>query len=340
MQVAILRRQGNSLRKVAKMMGCAVNTVRKYEKKAGKPQYKVRPILPLKLDPFKNYIKARLAAAAPQWIPAPVIYREIMALGYIGKERQLRYFMATLKPNTSIEKVIRFETEPGEQMQVDWAHFREGSVKLYAFIATLGYSRASFIKFAEDTTVETLLRCHIEAFEYFGGSTKYVLYDNMKTVVIERNAYGQGQHRLHGALYDFAKHYNFVPRLCRPYRAQTKGKVERFIRYVRESFFTPLIATLRAAHLKLDKETANAEVKRWLNEVANCRIHQTINEKPCERWHKERAFLLPLPKPSYPATAEVKMPVQLALVPPVIPEVIVGQHDLSVYESLLSVEGI
>lgn len=339
MEVAMLRRQGHSLRDIAKMTGYSINTIRKYESNGSIPFYKPRLRQPQKLDPYKKYIKNRLEAAAPQWIPASVIFREILALGYTGKIRQLRYFMSSLKPKTSIEKVLRFETEPGEQMQVDWAHFREGKVKLYAFIATLGYSRKSFIKFVEHTNIEVLLQCHIEAFEYFEGVTKYILYDNMKTVVIERNAYGQGQHRLHGSLYDFAKHYGFIPRLCRPYRAQTKGKVERFIRYVRGSFFVPLVATLRTVYLPLDIELANREVKQWLLDVANCREHQTTGERPCDRFEKEIPFLLPLPKNIYPSQPSTKA-VPIIATPQPVSKITILQHDLSVYDELLQVGGL
>jgi transposase len=340
MEVVTLRKQGHSLRDIAKMTGYSVNTIRKYGSDNTISTYKSRPKRPQKLEPFQEYIRERVGAAAPQWIPSPVIFREILALGYTGKIRQLRHFMSTLKPKTSIEKIIRFETEPGEQMQVDWAHFKEGKVKLYAFIATLGFSRKCFIKFVEQTNIEFLLQCHTEAFEYFEGVTKYILYDNMKTVVIERNAYGQGLHRLHSSLYDFAKHYGFIPKLCRPYRAQTKGKVERFIRYTRENFFAPLVATLRTAHLPLDAELANREVKQWLLEVANCRKHQTTGERPCDRWEREKQFLFSLPKSIYPFQQTAKELQEKITIPSSIPKITILQHDLSIYDELLQIGGV
>lgn len=134
----------------------------------------------------------------------------------------------------------------------------------------------------------TLLACHEHAFSYFGGVSKEALYDNMKTIILTRDAYGQGLHRLQPGFRDFAKHYGFIPKVCKPYRAQTKGKVERFIGYVRESFFMPLTATLKAAGLVLDKTTANTEVKRWLNQVANERVHQTTGDKPSARLQSKR----------------------------------------------------
>ena len=267
--------------------------------------------------------------ASPYWIPATVIYREIQARGYQGGTRQLRYFMAGLKPKVVEEPLIRFETAPGKQMQVDWAHFRYKFIKLYAFIATLGYSRMSYVEFTEDMQLESFISCHEHAFNYFEGVPAEILYDNMKTVVLQRNAYGSGQHRLHPRLGDFAKHYGFMPRLCKPYRAQTKGKVERFIRYLRESFFIPLIATLRSANLDLDCETANTEVIKWLNEVANQRLHKTINDQPANRMETEQSAMLALPPYYNNEIPELKEtnPVQ-------IPVLEVPQHDLNIYDAI------
>lgn len=330
MEIAVLYKQGYSLRWISKQTGKSINTVRKYASGENKPQYKKRPSKLLKLDPYKAYIRERLEAATPFWIPATVIYCEIKNLGYTGKIRQLRYFMASLKPKSITEAIKRFETAPGEQMQIDWAHIRYGKVKLYAFIAILGYSRTSYVEFTSNMKIDTLLRCHEHAFDYFGGVTQDILYDNMKTVVIQRNAYGSGQHRLHSKLNDFAKHYGFMPRLCKPYRAQTKGKVERFIRYVRGSFFAPLIGTLKKAGLTLDIDTANAEVIKWLNEVANCRVHGTTGKRPTERLIFEQRFLRPI----LSDYCDKKIKIAVKQMKTVIPSVKVEQHDLSLYESL------
>ena len=120
-----------------------------------------------------------------------------------------------------------------------------------------------------------------------------------------------------------------MPRLCKPYRAQTKGKVERFIRYLRESFFIPLIATLRSANLDLDCETANTEVIKWLNEVANQRLHKTINDQPANRMETEQSAMLALPPYYNNEIPELKEtnPVQ-------IPVLEVPQHDLNIYDAI------
>lgn len=119
----------------------------------------------------------------------------------------------------------------------------------------------------------------------------------MKTLVLERDYYAEGQHRFQAGLWDFAHPYGFVPRLCRPYRAKTKGKVERFNHYRRHSFYTPRVSRLKQAGLVLDKATANLEVGGWLGEVANRRVHATTGRRPSEVLLEEPEHLQPLPLP-------------------------------------------
>jgi transposase len=123
---------------------------------------------------------------------------------------------------------------------------------------TLGWSRATYVEFVTDERLETQLGCHERAFYFFGGVPREVLYDNMRTVVTDRDRYGPGLHRYNRTFLDFAHHHGFVPRLCRPYRAKTEGKVERFIRYLRASFYVPLASQLSPEGLKVDRDTANA----------------------------------------------------------------------------------
>lgn len=329
--IEILYKQGHSKKAISRQLGISVNTVRKYIKTGEKPRYSSRESKPLKLDPYKEYIVKRLADAYPHWVPATVIYREIKILGYQGKYTQLKDYMLGLK-RPKQESIIRFETEPGYQMQVDWAVFRRGKDRLSAFIATLGYSRASYVEFVTDEKLETLLRCHQNAFDYFGGIPFTILYDNMKTVIIERDAYGTGQHRFHSGLWDFAKHTGFTPKVCKPYRAQTKGKVERFIHYLKHSFYFPLLGQLNALGQRMDEETANYYVSKWLNEVANQRLHSTIGAVPFHRLQEERLKLQPL-APFY-ATAEAGIAKQTRLIDFEAFDNGPFQHDLQVYEQL------
>jgi transposase len=204
-----------------------------------------------------------------------VLHQEIVLRGYTGGLSQLRAFLRTLKPRPAEEPVVRFETLPGEQMQVDWVEFRKGKSPLHAFCATLGYSRASYVEFVSDMKVETLIACHGHAFTALGGVPRRILYDNMKTVVLERDVYGEGQHRYHAGFLDYARHSGFIIKLCQPYRAKTKGKVERFNGYLRRSFYVPLVSRLAQNQQQLDVLTANAEVGHWLRDVANQRLHGT-----------------------------------------------------------------
>jgi transposase len=128
-------------------------------------------------------------------------------------------------------------------LQIDFVDFRRGLLPLRAFTAELAYSRYAFVEFTDNERTETLVAlvaCLERALEFFGGVTEYVLCDNPKTIVIERNAYAEGRHRYNRYRLEFARNYGLSIKLCAPYRAQTKGEVERFHRYLRESFFAPL----------------------------------------------------------------------------------------------------
>jgi transposase len=170
----------------------------------------------------------------------------------------------------------------------------------------------------------------IEAFEYFGGVPEQVLFDNAKSVVIERDAYGEGHHRWNTQLAQLGKDYGFVPRLCRPYRARTKGKVERFKRYLKSSFVVPLAATLNSVGLKLDVQTANARVGGWLKDVANARTHATTGQAPAQRLMIEQDKLLGLPRGRIAPPISAPRPVRALPFESL-------QHPLSAYQALLEV---
>lgn len=331
MEIKILFRQGKSIREISRLLHVSRNTVRRYLRQEEKPSYKSKLTKPVsKLAPFYDYLQVRIKEAHPHWLPATVLYREIEAQGYKGKISLLRGYLRQLKPVVSQEAVVRFETQVGQQMQVDWIGFRRGKNNLSAFVATLGFSRASFVEFVTDEKLETLLDCHEQAFQFFGGVPKEILYDNMRTVVIERHAYAKDQHRFQAGFLDFARHYGFVPRLCRPYRAKTKGKVERFNRYLRYSFYYPLASRLKPLGLLLDKELANYEVKRWLCDVANQRVHATTEQIPLLRLEEEKKHLQSLPAP-YTGIQRTKPSLRFL----VSSQTIALQHPLSIYETLL-----
>ena len=329
--IKILYKQGYSLKNICRETGFSINTVRKYITKNAVPSYKKREKTTSKLDNYKSYINVRVNQAKPNWIPATVIFDEIKKQGYLGKISLLRNYMYNIKPKVVERPLIRFETQPGEQMQVDFATFRQQNKKYYAFVAILGYSRLTFVKFVEDQKIDTFIKCHEEAFEYFGGITKSILYDNMKTVIIKRNFYGKDQHQINSNFRDFAKHHGFRVKLCKPYSPQTKGKVERVISYLRHSFYNPLISTMLHT-LALDN--LNIEVINWLNNVANNRIHGTTNTSPQSRWLVEQKYLLRAPQ-SYVSNYGEKAPTTTLV--GIMPNVDAClQHNLSVYDSLLA----
>lgn len=329
LEIRVLHRHGKSVREIARETGLARNTVRRYLRDEAATRYAGRAPRASKLDPFKDYVASRLAAAAPDVIPAIVLLAELRERGYAGGYTMLKLFVASLRPAAVAAPSIRFETEPGAQMQVDWAVFRRGPQRLSAFVATLGWSRAAYVEFVADERVETLIAAHENAFLAFGGVTREVLYDNMRTVVAERDGYGRGRHRFHPGFLDFARHCGFRPRLCQPYRAQTKGKVERFIRYLRSSFYVPLASRLAQEGLVVDRESANVMVARWLREVANARVHVTTGAVPAERLMVERTQLLPVPPLYGGRSARTPTVAQSA------PRAVVGlQHPLSVYDRL------
>jgi transposase len=329
MEIKIYQKQGKSIREISRVTGLSRNTVRKYLRSAADPKYRQRDKRPGKLDQFKVFIEDRVKAALPHRLPAPVLTREIRSLGFDGSERLVRLFLAQLYPVREAEPVVRFETSPGIQMQADWCELRKGKNPLYAFVATLGFSRSSFVTFTTSQSFPVLRECHEQAFFYFGGAPREVVYDNMKTVVLERNAFGEGKHRFHPKLWDLARHFGFMPWLCKPYRAKTKGKVERFNRYLRYNFYYPLLSRLKQAGLVLDAATANIEVRRWLDEVANCRIHGETNERPCDRLVIEREVLLPLPQrlSVEPAKRQALAPVSWPVTP--------LQRTPAIYEQML-----
>ncbi len=272
MEIKILHKQGMSSRAIARELGISRNTVKRYlQAKSEPPKYTPRPAVASLLDEYRDYIRQRIADAHPYKIPATVIAREIRDQGYRGGMTILRAFIRSLSVPQEQEPAVRFETEPGRQMQVDWGTMRNGRSPLHVFVAVLGYSRMLYIEFTDNMRYDTLETCHRNAFRFFGGVPREVLYDNI------------------------GKEMGFSPRLCRPFRAQTKGKVERMVQYTRNSFYIPLMTRLRPMGITVDVETANRHGLRWLHDVANQRKHETIQARPCDRWLEEQQSMLALP---------------------------------------------
>ena len=295
-----LLKQGINKTEIGRRLGISRETVRKYAKLPDGyvPTINRAPAANI-VDPYLPHIVKMLKSAKEEkvFIPTTVIYDEIKQMGYKGSLRWLQQVMQRyeLRERVKEEKLIRFETDPGKQMQVDWIEFPKEN--LSAFVATLGYRRTSYVEYVENEKIETLLLCHMNAFAYFGGVPEECLYDNMKTVILERNAYGRGKHRFNPLFEDFAKHCGFNLKVCKPYRAKTKGKVERFNHYLRYSFHNALKVKLAMKNFTVNIDNANAEVEKWLDNVANVRIHQTTLQRPFDLLTEEQPHLLSLPKP-------------------------------------------
>jgi transposase len=334
-------KEGLSKSAIARKLGLSRDTVSKYAKlpEGHIPAIK-REAMSTTVDAYLPHI-ARMLEEAHKLeveIPSSAIYQEIKKMGYTGSLRWMQDIMlrhALRQKVKDEEPLVNFETAKGKQMQVDWIEFPKDG--LSAFVATMGYSRASYVEYVTDEKVDTLINCHMNAFSYFGGVPQEGLYDNMKTVIIKRNAYGKGKHKFNEQFRDFAKHCGMELKVCKPYRPQTKGKVERFNHYLRYSFHNTFKVRLSMMGYTMNKENANAEVMDWLDYTANARIHQTLLQKPFDLLAQEQLQLLPVPKPYngiHPLKATTKSITQEPITKPK-PRVHIPQRDLQSYDEFI-----
>ena len=246
------------------------------------------------LDPFKDHIQRRLAKYD---LTAMKLFAEVQVQGYRGSYPVVQRYVHQIRPPKPKPAFVRFETEPGQQGQVDWSPFGRinhlgQSRKLSCFALVLGYSRVLYAEFTVSEDLATLIQCHLNAFRYVGGIPRELLYDQtlaphasagVKTVVL---SWSPDHIEWNPQFADFAKTFGFDPRVCRPRRAQTKGKIERPFGYIADSFF----AGLDLEQLTLDE--LNAQLRHWLDYIANTRVHRTTQCVPFERLKEEK--LLPV----------------------------------------------
>jgi transposase len=278
-----LHGQGHSVRAIARQLGISRNSVRKYLRSPGIPTAAPRRPRPSALDPYKDYVRVRLADGMDNCV---VLLRELQARGYTGRYSILKDYVRPFRQRLAVLPTRRFETAPGEQAQVDWGQFRyvplEGPPRLvYGFALVLSWSRALYVEFVRRADVATFIQCHLNAFEYLGGVPQRCLYDNTKVVVLGRDAAGEPVFQQQ--FLDFSLRLGFGLQLCRPYRAQTKGRVESGIKYVRHNFWP----TARF----VDDADLNQQARTWLEEVAQVRVHGTTHERPGDRLGVERSHL-------------------------------------------------
>jgi transposase len=254
-------------------------------------RYRARPPVTRKLDPYKGIVAARLADFP--LLTAQRLYEELRASGYEGGYTQLKDYVRQVRPLPPPEPLVRFETPAGFQGQVDFGTFQLPWGRRHALLVVLGYSRLLWLRFFPRQTMQTLFRGLESAFESIGGVPKELLFDQMRSVVLSDDRLGGQGLVLNSEFLRFAAHWGFRPRACRPYRAKTKGKVERPIRYLRQSFFY--------GRTFLNDEDLNAQSERWLEQIANARRHRTVREPPRLRFERdERQALQPLALRPYP----------------------------------------
>jgi transposase len=273
------------VQEIAISLGIARNTVQKYLRH---PELVAmphpRPNRHSKLDPFKEQIK--------QWMTEDHCYNceamlpRLLDMGYTGSLSVLKAFVHPLRPPAGGQvPIVRYETKPGEQVQFDWGDFQfeQDGVRrhFYGFTAILCYSRMRFATFVKRCDAPTLIRCLMEAFEYFGGLPKAALTDRMKSVLLEVKDKVPYWTPLFA---DFMASIGVAPRVCKAYTPQTKGKVERTVGFVKKRFWAGVSFT--------DIDDLNRQAHAWCERI-NTRVHRTTHERPRERREREPLALLP-----------------------------------------------
>ena len=259
----------------------------------------VEPFVPFVLATFEKYPNLR----------ASRLHQMVKERGYTGSESHFRRSVAKYRPRPRAEAFARLKAMPAEQAQVDWAHFGKVMVgkaerRLLAFVVTLSYSRRVFVRFFYDARMASFLRGHVDAFAFFGGVPRELLYDNLKSAVIERV---NDAIRFNPNLLELSRHYSFKPRAAAPRRGNEKGRVERSIRYIRDSFF--------AAREVGDLDELNAAAVRWSQDVADQRgWADDRDRKVIDVFDQdERSLLLALP--DNPFHAEERVDVRIGKTP-------------------------
>lgn len=280
-----LLREGVKKAEIARRLGLSRQTIYNWLKSGNEEEKPARRTS--KLDHFKAYIESRLESFD---LPATVLLTELRARGYDGGITILRDYVATIKDRHVKRIVDRFETEPGRQAQVDWAScgtivHRGRRRRLSLLVVVLGYSRTIWAQFVVSERRPVLLELLEAAFHALGGVPRELLFDNLKQVVAEtrredKPAVVQQRFAV------FAEHWGFQTVVSPPYWPRAKGKVERAIQYVKSSFLEGRSFT--------DLDDLNAQLRCWLAEVANVRVHATTKERPADRIAADLAAMLPI----------------------------------------------
>lgn len=324
--------QGLSKAEIARSMGVSRRTLYHWinsgqlerELDNGPVRYSQRPTVARKIDRYREMIQVRLAEY-PR-LSATRLYEEICAAGYGGGYTQVKDYVREVRPGPPADPVVRFETPPGLQAQVDFAEFRLPWGKRFALLVVLGYSRLLWMQFYPRQTMAVLMRGLEDAFGALGGVPAELLFDQLKAVIIDDHREMGGKLLENMEFVRFAAHWGFRIRACRPYRAKTKGKVERPVSYLRQNFFY--------GREFLNDADLNQQVLSWVTRKANLRLHRTTGEVPQVRFERdERAVLKTLALHPYRSVT----PLQSSRAPqPRLPRSpSVERRSLAVYSRLL-----
>lgn len=283
-EIRVMSRMGKSIKKISRELLISKNTVKKALRQELHQTYQRQNCKAGLLSEFMPFLLERV----PQLdFNATTLYRELKKQGYLGSYTLVKRAVRPLRETyRQIEAATsRFETPPGLQAQVDWgskqAMVGGCLIRIHIFVMVLGFSRAIYVEFTLDEQLPTLIACHERAFAWFGGIPEEILYDNPRTIVLDR---ATASARINPKFEDFCRYYGYTPRLCRPYRAKTKGKVESGVKYVKRSFlpgqeFSSL-------------SSVNEQVMAWIRQVADQRIHGTTHEQPAQRFRRENLRIL------------------------------------------------
>jgi transposase len=276
---------------IARQLHVHRDTVRRVLAQAGQPA-PASPLRPSRVDPYRPFILDTLAKFPT--LTAARLFVMVHERGYRGSPEHFRHIIAGMRPRPPAEAFLRLRTLPGEQAQVDWGHFGHLQIgrarrPLMAFVMVLSYSRRIFLRFFLDARMASFLRGHAEAFLAFGGCARVLLYDNLKSAVLER--VGDAV-RFNPELLRFAAHHCFEPRPVAIGRGNEKGRVERSIRYIREAFF--------AAREFADLDDLNAQARTWCEGPASDRRWPEDGSRTVrEAFEAERTSLMALPQREY-----------------------------------------
>lgn len=273
--------------RIARTLDLDRKTVRRCVRQREWQPYRRTKSEPTLLSPHEAYLRERAPRVC---YSARILYQELAKeRGYTGSYETVKRFVAPLRELQVFAEgtQIRFETAPGQQSQIDWGQalvsFSAARRPVHFFVLTLGFSRRGFYFACADERLGQFLDAHERAFEYFGGHTHEHLYDRARTVCYPN---GEGRVVWNPTFKAFADYWGFEPRLCRPYRAQTKGKVESGVKYLKRNFLR--------GRVFIDIEDLQAQLDEWNGTIADQRVHGTTHERPIDRFEREREALVPI----------------------------------------------